>query len=126
MLQSRIGRPLGLLGRRHVAHDATPEGWAVSASDPLMRSAQARGGAAASPEELAGPGWVSEEFGQIDLPDQANEQPDPGGGLGVTSPQPAVCPCLDASMPQGDARESLRRSVAVVSVVSDINKINVK
>ena len=62
------------------ARDATPEGWAVSASDPLMRSAQARGGAGASPEELARPGWVSEEFGQIDLPNQANERPDPGGG----------------------------------------------
>ena len=56
LLRSRIGRPLGLLARRHVAHDATPEGWAVSASDPLTRSAQARGDAGASPEELAGPG----------------------------------------------------------------------
>ena len=32
-----------------LAGDATPEAWAVSASDPLMRSAQAPGDGAASP-----------------------------------------------------------------------------
>ena len=92
LLRSRIGRPLGLLARRHVARDATPEGWAVSASDPLTRSAQARGDAGASPEELAGPGLGKRSFGQIDLPNRANEQPGPGGGDGVTSQRPAVRP----------------------------------